>query len=178
MNNYHIQSTCRAQHLGRYLEGQGHSMIIAAKSCQAHHFVIWSRILKIFYRNDHHIETTCRAQHLCYLEGQCHSMTLQQNCGDPITLLFEGEIYSYVWQTTLSVQYLFGEHYPLVYSGPRVNNDLVNTMGFMYSGTTKVAVSEPIRALGYILSLHNSSLGTQKNMRWTNDICTLVVKYN
>jgi hypothetical protein len=37
---------------------------IAAKSCLAHNFVIWSRILQIFHRNDHHIETMCCAQHL------------------------------------------------------------------------------------------------------------------
>jgi len=35
---------------------------LAAKSCPAHNFLIWSRILKIFHRNDHHIETTCCAQ--------------------------------------------------------------------------------------------------------------------
>jgi len=58
--------------------------------CPAHNFVISSRILKLFYRNDHHIETTCRAQHLGrYLEGQGHSMTLQQNRVRPITSLFE-----------------------------------------------------------------------------------------
>jgi len=63
---------------------------LAAKSCPANNFVIWSRISKIFHRNDHHIETTCRAQHLShYLEGQGHSMTLQQNPVRPITLLFE-----------------------------------------------------------------------------------------
>jgi len=63
---------------------------LAAKSCPAHNFVIWSRISKLFHRNDHHIEMTCRAQHLgCYLEGQGHSMTLQQNRVRPITLLFE-----------------------------------------------------------------------------------------
>jgi len=28
---------------------------LAAKSCPAHNFVIWSRISKIFHRNDHHI---------------------------------------------------------------------------------------------------------------------------
>jgi len=38
--------------------------------------------------NDHHIEMTCRVQHLgCYLEGQGHSMTLQQNRVWPKTLL-------------------------------------------------------------------------------------------
>jgi hypothetical protein len=27
-NDHHIEKTCRTQHLGRYLEGQGHSMIL------------------------------------------------------------------------------------------------------------------------------------------------------
>jgi len=36
---------------------------LAAKSCPAHNFVIWSQILQLFHRNDHHIVTTCRAQH-------------------------------------------------------------------------------------------------------------------
>jgi len=71
-----------AQHLGRYLEGQGHSL-------PAYNFVIWSRIEKLFHRNDYHIEMTCREQHLGrYLEGQRHSMTLQQKLVRPITLLF------------------------------------------------------------------------------------------
>jgi len=62
----------------------------AAKSCSAHNFVIWNRISKLFHRNDHHIETTCHVQHLGrYLEGQGHSMTLQQNRVRPMTLLFE-----------------------------------------------------------------------------------------
>jgi hypothetical protein len=63
---------------------------LAAKLFQAHNFVIWSRILQLFHRNDHHIEKTCRAQHLGrYLKGQGHSMTLQQNRVQPITLLFK-----------------------------------------------------------------------------------------
>jgi len=62
----------------------------AAKSCLAHNFIIWSLISKLFHRNDHHIKTTCHAQHLGrYLEGQGHSMTLQQNRVRPITSLFE-----------------------------------------------------------------------------------------
>jgi len=49
---------------------------LAAKSCPAHNFVIWSQILQLFYIIDHPIDTTCRAQHLGrYLEGQGHSMT-------------------------------------------------------------------------------------------------------
>jgi len=67
----------------------------------ADYFFIWSRILTIFHRNDHHIEMTCHAQHLgCYLEGQGHSMTLQQNRVRPITLLFGVSFYTYFWQTT------------------------------------------------------------------------------
>jgi len=63
---------------------------LAAKSCPAHNFVIWSRILKLFHINDHHIETMCRPQHLGhFLEGQGHSMTLQQIRVLPITSLFE-----------------------------------------------------------------------------------------
>jgi len=58
---------------------------LAAKLCLAHNFFICSQIFKPFYRNDHHIETTCHRQHLgCYLEGQGHSMTFQQNRVRPI----------------------------------------------------------------------------------------------
>jgi hypothetical protein len=46
--------------------------------------------LKLFHRNDHHIEMTCGGHHLGrYLEGQGHSLTLQQNCVRPIILFFE-----------------------------------------------------------------------------------------
>jgi len=62
----------------------------------AHNLIIWCRISKLFYRNDHHLKTTCRAQHLGrYLEGQGHSMTLQQNRVRSITLLFEVGFWKY-----------------------------------------------------------------------------------
>jgi hypothetical protein len=54
---------------------------LAAKSCPAHNFVIWSRILQLFHRNDHHIETMFRAQHLgCFY-------TLNFVCDITLTLL-------------------------------------------------------------------------------------------
>jgi len=91
-----IMMTCCAQHLGRYLEGQGHSMTFAAKFSPAHNFVIRSPILKLLHRNDHHIETPCRKQHLGrYLEAQGHSMTLQQNLVRPINLFFEVPFQNY-----------------------------------------------------------------------------------
>jgi hypothetical protein len=53
-------------------------------------FIICSQITQLFYRNDHHIETMCCEQHLGrYLEGQGHSITLQQYRVRSITLLFE-----------------------------------------------------------------------------------------
>jgi len=74
---------------------------LAAKWCQAHNFIFWSKILKIFHRNDHHIETTCSTQHLSrYLEGQGHSMTLQECRVQPITSLFEVGFYNHSWQIT------------------------------------------------------------------------------
>jgi len=136
---------------------------LASKSCPAHYFVIWSRILKLFHRKDHHIKTTSRAHQLGrFFEGQGHSMTLHQNRVRPITLLFEVRFWNYfkemitilrrrvacnIWVATLKVkvkawpcikimsgpllcylksdltttfeklllcvQFLFGEHYPV-----------------------------------------------------------------
>jgi len=124
-NDNHIESTCRSQDLGRYLEGQGHSMTLQQNRVRRHNFVIWSRISKLFHRNDHHIETKCRAQHFCpYLKGQGQSATLQQNRVRPITLLFDVRCRKYFTEMItilrrrvaqlLCVQYLFGEHYPVL----------------------------------------------------------------
>ena len=66
---------------------------IAAKSCPAHNFVIWSRVSKIFHKNDHHIETTCRPQ--MWIATLKVKVTLQQNRVRPITLWFEVEFYNY-----------------------------------------------------------------------------------
>jgi len=84
-----------AQHLCRYLEGLRSQHNLEAKLCPDHNFVIWSQILKLFHRNDHHIERMCHKQDLgCYLEGQGHSMTLQENRVGPITWLFEVWFYN------------------------------------------------------------------------------------
>ena len=64
-------------------------------------FVIWSRISKLFHRNDHHVETSCHAQHLGpYLEGQGHSVTLQQNRVRPIISLFKVGFWNYFTEMT------------------------------------------------------------------------------
>ena len=75
--------------------------VCTSHSCLAHNFVIRSLISKLFHRNDHHVETTCRAQHVGpYLEGQGHSMTLQQNRVQAITLLFEVRFWKYFTEMT------------------------------------------------------------------------------
>ena len=50
-NDHHIELTCGASHLGRYLEGQSHSMNLQQKSCLAQSFVIWSLILQLLLTN-------------------------------------------------------------------------------------------------------------------------------
>ena len=85
----------------------------SAKSCLAHNIVNWSRNLQLFHRNDHHIETTWRMQHLvCYLGGQDHGMTLQQNRVWPKTYMMSDFTTTFD-KLLLCVQYLVGEHYPV-----------------------------------------------------------------
>jgi len=79
-----------AQYLGRYLEGQGHSMTLKQNSVRPITLLFKVELKRLFQRIDRHIETTCRAQNLGrYLKGQGHSMTLKQNRVLPITSLFE-----------------------------------------------------------------------------------------
>ena len=77
-NDHQIETTSRAQHLGRYLEGQGHTMTLQQNHVRPKNLNLKS-LLKLFYRNDHRIETPCCKQHFGrYVEGQGHNMTLQQ----------------------------------------------------------------------------------------------------
>ena len=70
----------RAQHMGRYLEGQGHSMTLQQNCVRPITSLFEVGYYNFFHRNDRYIEMTSSEQHLGrYLEGQGHSMTLQQN---------------------------------------------------------------------------------------------------
>jgi len=78
-NDHYIETTCHVQDLGRYLEGQGHSMTM-----QQNHVRSITLLLEVIFDNYFTemitIEMTCRAQHLGpFLKGQGHSMTLQHN---------------------------------------------------------------------------------------------------
>ena len=68
--------TCRAQHLGHYLEGQGHSMTLQQNRV---------RPITLLFE----VEFLNYLKEMTYLEGQGHSMTLHHNGVWPITLLFE-----------------------------------------------------------------------------------------
>ena len=47
-NDHHIKKTCREQHLGRYIEGQGHRM--TTKSCPAHYCYLKSHFETIWQK--------------------------------------------------------------------------------------------------------------------------------
>ena len=90
VNNMH------AQHLGCYLKGQGHIMILQQNQVQPI-TSLFEVPFKLFHSNYHHIETPCCKQHLGrYLECQGHSMALQQKRARAITLLFEVWFYNYL----------------------------------------------------------------------------------
>jgi hypothetical protein len=82
--------------LGRYLEGQGHSMTLQQNCVMPITSLFEVGFYNYFTKMITNIETTCHAQHLgSYLEGQVHCMTLQQNCVRPISSLFEVGFYNY-----------------------------------------------------------------------------------
>jgi hypothetical protein len=67
---------------------------LAAKSCPAHYFVIWSRIWQLFLRNDHHIKTTYRATFGCFytLNFVCDITLTIQEVYLPVSRTYSGSI--------------------------------------------------------------------------------------
>jgi len=165
--DHHIKAQCRKQHLGCYLESQGHSMtlkqnvvrpitalfevgfqiyftimITILRRCVSHN--IWVATLKIkvttwpcskivsgpyicvvFFKSDFTTVITemitILGWHVAHtiwrdLEGQCHSMILQQKRVRPITLLFKVGYYNFLTEiitilrwcvTTLTIGWLY-----------------------------------------------------------------------
>jgi len=76
-------------------------------------------------QHDHHVETTCRAQHLGpYLEGQCHSATLQQNRVRPITLLFKVGFRTYLTEMITILRRRVARKFELLHWRSRSQHDL------------------------------------------------------
>jgi hypothetical protein len=93
-NDHHIETTCRTNIWVSTLKVK----VLAwpwNKIVSGPYFRYLKSDFILFHRNDHHNKTTCRAQHFGrYLEGEGHSMTLQQTYVRPITLLLEVGFYS------------------------------------------------------------------------------------
>ena len=81
---------CRAQNLGRYFEGQGHSITL-----QQNHVRPTTSLFEVGFRNYFTEMITILRRRVANniwvatFESQGHSMTLQQNRVRPITSLFE-----------------------------------------------------------------------------------------
>jgi len=60
MNDHHIETTCRVQHLGCYLDGHGHSTTLQLNRVRS-----IALLFEVgFYNFLHHIISTCRVLHL------------------------------------------------------------------------------------------------------------------
>ena len=80
------------QYLGRYLEGQGHSMTLKQNCVWTKTLLFEVRILNNFTEMIAG-KTWCHVQYLGhYLEGQGHSMTLKQNRVRPITFFSKSNL--------------------------------------------------------------------------------------
>jgi hypothetical protein len=103
---------------------------LAAKSCPAHYFIIWSRILQLFHKNDHNIETMCCAQYLgCFytLNFVCCKNLTQQEVYLPVSKTWSGSITRFnrlLLNTKIDAMKYMGLKYamlqPLLYL--RINN--------------------------------------------------------
>jgi hypothetical protein len=105
----------------------------AGKSSPAHNFVIWIRILQLFYKNDHQIEAAWRAQHLGYFNAFNFvfdiTLTLKEEY-IPLSKTYSGSIirfkrllFSYVILYKLSNR-LCSTHHLIIFniSAPQKNN--------------------------------------------------------
>jgi len=88
---------CRTQNLGRYLEGQGHSMTLQRNCVLPITLLFDVGFSKTKFIEMITILRQCVVSNIlgCYIEGQGHSMTMQQNRIQPITLLFEVGFYNH-----------------------------------------------------------------------------------
>jgi len=101
-NDHHIETTCRAQHLGQYLEGQGHSMTFQHNCVRP-----ITSLLEVLFKNYFTKMITMLRRHVAHniwvaFWRSGHSMTFQHNCVRPITSLFEVLFKNYfIWIITM-----------------------------------------------------------------------------
>jgi len=87
---------------------------LSAKEFSAHNFVIWNRILQLFYRNDHHIETTCFGQiWVATLKAKVTAWPCSKIVSGPKLCNLKSDFTTTFDKLLLCFQYLFGEHFPV-----------------------------------------------------------------
>jgi len=114
INDHHIETTCRAQHLGQNLEGQGHSTTLQQNCVRP----ITSLFVVRFWNNFTEMITILR---LCVTCNILAATLKAEVTAWPCIKIVSGPKHCYLksdFTTTfdkllLCVQYLFGEHYPV-----------------------------------------------------------------
>jgi len=113
MNDHHVETTCCAQYLGRYLEGQGHSMTFQQNSFRP--ITLWFEVE--FYNYFKGMITILRQRVPCNIWV---AILKAKFTAWPCSKIVSGPKLCYLksdFTTTfdkLCVQYLFGEHYPVL----------------------------------------------------------------
>jgi len=90
--DHHIETTCRAQHLFRYLEGQGHSMTFQQNRVRPITLLFEVRFYIFLHKWSSYWDNMSRATFGLLFEGQGYSMTFQHNRVRPITSLLKSPI--------------------------------------------------------------------------------------
>ena len=170
-NDHNIEMTRRAQHLGHYLECQGHSMTLLQNRIRPITLLFEVGFRKYFTEMIT-ILRRCVARNIwdATFEGQGHSMTLHQNRVRPITFLFEVGFRKYftemitilrrrvacnIWVTTLNVKVTVWPFRKIV-SGPKLCYlgrilQLLLTNYFSVSNTYSGSITRFRLALVYLI---------------------------
>jgi len=113
-NDHHIEMTCRAQHLSRYLEGQGHSMTFQQNSFRP--ITLWFKVK--FYNYFTGMITILRQRVTCCIWiATMKAMITEWPCSKimsgPKLCYLKLDFTTTFDKLLLCVQYLFREHYPV-----------------------------------------------------------------
>jgi len=110
MNDHHVETTCHAQHLGATLKVKVTVGPFSQNSFRP--ITLWFEVE--FYNYFTGMITILKQLVMCYLEGHGHSMTLQQNRVWPKLCYLKLYFMTTFDKLLLCVQYLFGEHTPVL----------------------------------------------------------------
>jgi len=112
INDHHVETKCRTQHLGRYLEGQGHSMTFQQNSFRP--ITLWFKVE--FYNHFRRMITIIRQCVACIvwvatLKAKVTAWPCSKMVSGPQLCYLKSDFITTFDKLLLCVQYLFGEHY-------------------------------------------------------------------